>query len=114
MIGIIAGSCADELQGNIAAEAFVACPVNLAHGAGPDLLEDFVMSYDTPIHALKSRWHVRGTICSSQQWSGEMGPEGVKRGACSVALGCLLSISRADAYGRVGVSVRLQICRGCL
>src|ERR1019366_3406997 len=50
MVGVAAAAWTNELQGNVALQPFVSGPENLAHGTGPDFLEDPVVSYNSAIH----------------------------------------------------------------
>ena len=61
VIGILAGSRADELESYIASEPFVAGAKDFAHGSGADFFENPVVTYNLVSHTARTpRWHVRG------------------------------------------------------
>src|SRR5580704_6403186 len=50
VVGIFARGWADELQGDVAAQALVARSENLAHTAGANFLDDSIVPYESARH----------------------------------------------------------------
>src|ERR1700758_5285705 len=68
MIGIITGGWADELQGNVASQAFVSRAKDLAHPARANFFEDPIMPDPLPNHpSLAKRTPLHGMLGSKRE-----------------------------------------------